>query len=60
MIVDIEHHYRPARDGVASVVERRWGEDGQFRYSRGNSAADVDRHLWFMDQAGIDVSVLSG
>ncbi len=60
MIVDLEHHYRAAREGVASAVERRWTDDGQFHYSRGNSAADVDRHLWFMDEAGIDVSVLSG
>lgn len=60
MIIDIEHHYRPAREGAASVVERKWAEDGSFHYSRGNSAADLDRHLWFMDEAGIDMAVLSG
>lgn len=60
MIVDVEHHYRPPRPGASNVVERRWAEDGTFLYSRGNSAADLDRQLWFMDQAGIDMSVLSG
>lgn len=60
MIIDIEHHYRPALSGVGSVVERRWAEDGSFHYSRGNSASDLDRHLWFMDEAGIDMAVLSG
>jgi predicted TIM-barrel fold metal-dependent hydrolase len=60
MIVDLEHHYRPARDGVGGAVERGWTDEGQFRYARGNSASDVDRHLWFMDEAGIDISVLSG
>jgi len=60
MIVDIEHHYRPPRPGASDVVERRWGADGSFLYSRGNSAADLDRHFWFMDEAGIDMAVLSG
>ena len=60
MIVDLEHHYRTAREGVSSAFERRWTADGRFQISRGNSGADVDRHLWFMDEAGIDVSVLSG
>jgi len=60
MIVDIEHHYRPPRPGASDVVERKWAPDGTFLYSRGNSAADLDRHLWFMDEAGIDMAVLSG
>ena len=29
MIVDLEHHYRAAREGVASAVERRW-TDGRW------------------------------
>ena len=59
MIVDMETHYRPARDGAASAVERRWSEDGQFHYSRGNSAADVDRHLpcLFNPRTGIAADV---
>jgi aminocarboxymuconate-semialdehyde decarboxylase len=60
MIVDLEHHFRIAREGVGNTVERTWTSDGRFRYSQGNSGADVDQHLWFMDEAGIDVSVLSG
>lgn len=60
MIVDIEHHFRVARQGAGGTVERGWTADGRFRYSQGNSGADVDRHLWFMDEAGIEMSVLSG
>lgn len=60
MIIDIEHHYRPPREGASDLVERRWAEDGTFLYSRGNSAADLDRHFRFMDEAGIDMAVLSG
>ena len=60
MIIDIEHHYRPPREGASDVVERRWAADGSFHYSRGNSAADLEKHLWFMDEAGIDMAVLSG
>lgn len=60
MIVDLEHHFRVAREGEAATVERSWTADGKFRYSQGNSGADVDQHIWFMDEAGIDVAMLSG
>lgn len=60
MIVDLEHHFRVPREGQGATVERTWTADGQFRYSQANSGADVDQHLWFMDEAGIDVAVLSG
>lgn len=60
MIVDLEHHFRVARQGVDSKVERAWTADGVLQYSQGNSGADVDEHLSFMDRAGIDLAVLSG
>lgn len=60
MIVDLEHHFRLPRPGLGARVERGWTADGRFRYSQGNSGADVDEHLRFMDAAGIDVAVLTG
>lgn len=60
MIVDVEHHFRVLREGHDPKVERRWTEDGILLYSQGNSGADVDEHIWFMDGAGIDVAVLTG
>jgi len=60
MIIDLEHHFRLAREGADSFVSRRWTEDGQVEYSQGNSGADLADHLTFMDGAGIDMAVLSG
>jgi predicted TIM-barrel fold metal-dependent hydrolase len=60
MIVDLEHHFRLARPGLGSTVERRWSADGRFSYSQGNSGADVDAHVRFLDATGIDVAVLTG
>ncbi len=60
MIVDLEHHFRVAREGADSKVGRVWTEDGILLYSQGNSGADVGEHLEFMDASGIDVAVLTG
>ncbi|NQV57605.1 MAG: amidohydrolase [Rhodospirillales bacterium] len=60
MIVDLEHHFRLPREDAGAQVSRRWTEDGQVEYSQGNSGADIGEHLSFMDEAGIDMAVLSG
>jgi len=69
MIIDLEHHYSPraqAGGGVSSPArnERYWEADEQMRLQmrlRGSgSGSGIDRHLWFMDEAGIDVAVLTG
>ncbi|MFQ5826465.1 MAG: amidohydrolase family protein [Dehalococcoidia bacterium] len=69
MIVDLEHHYSPpvqARGGVSIPAEneRFWEVDSemrlQMRLRSSDSRCNIDRHLWFMDEAGIDVAVMTG
>jgi len=60
MIVDVEHHFRLPKEGVSGGVHRGWNADGRFQYGQGNSGADVAEHIRFMDESGIDVSILTG
>ena len=65
MIVDVEHHMFTeeqtikGRSKSGSLVERYADAEGNIRLSIFEAAASVENHLQFMDEAGIDVAVLS-
>lgn len=65
MIVDLEHHMFTeeqtikGRSKSGSPVERYADAEGNIRLSIFEAAANVENHLQFMDEAGIDVAVLS-
>ncbi|MDP6259857.1 MAG: amidohydrolase family protein [Rhodospirillales bacterium] len=60
MIIDVEHHFRVAGKSKNTKVERGWNAEGKFQYSQASSGADVDEHLQFMDNVGIDMAILTG
>jgi predicted TIM-barrel fold metal-dependent hydrolase len=41
------------------ITERYWGEDGEVHFHTSKEASRIDRFLQFMDEAGIDMAVLS-
>ncbi len=66
MIVDVEHHlFMPeqvlkAPHASGKMVERAWDPvSGKMRSKISPWASDVERHIAYMDAAGIDVSVLT-
>jgi predicted TIM-barrel fold metal-dependent hydrolase len=65
MIVDLEHHMFTeeqtikGRSKSGSLVERYVDSEGNMHVSTFEAAANVENHLQFMDEAGIDVAVLS-
>ena len=61
MIIDWQHHFTPRE-----VYEKHLGKPGEPVYKRGKvvrrvreQAYQIDKHLQFMDAAGIDMAVLS-
>ena len=65
MIVDVEHHMFTEEQTVRGrsksgrLVERYRDGEGNIRLSIFEAAANIENHLQFMDEAGIDVAVLS-
>ena len=65
MIIDVEHHLMMASQlekgssPSGRICERYWDRDGQMKIRVYQDASSVDKHLEFMDRAGIDVAVLS-
>jgi len=65
MIIDLEHHLSGAEQIIKGssksgrIVERYRDADGYIGLRIYEAAASVEKHLQFMDEAGIDVAVLS-
>lgn len=65
MIIDFEHHIYlpeqvvPRKSKSGKITERHWEEKGKLRIRIFEGASNVDRYLQFMDDAGIDVAVLT-
>ena len=65
MIIDFEHHLyvkEHLHEGVSEsgkICERYWDRDGQMKARLFEEASRVDSHLKFMDEASIDVAVLT-
>jgi 2,3-dihydroxybenzoate decarboxylase len=65
MIVDVEMHLslpdekQKQRFESGKICERYWGEDGEVHFHTSQEASRVDRFLQFMDEASIDMAVLS-
>ena len=65
MIIDLENHLyledqtdkRTYESG--KICERRWDKDGNVKISVSQEAASVEKFLQFMDDAGIDMAVLT-
>ncbi|MFC1905702.1 amidohydrolase family protein [Chloroflexota bacterium] len=65
MIIDLEHHL-PTEEQLLKKgakpgrTQRVWDPDGKLRNHTSLDASRVELHLQFMDEAGIDMAVLSG
>ncbi len=64
MIVDLEHHIYTEeelrrRGGKPDRTERTWDSEGRLKIHPSLQLSKVEKHLRFMDEAGIDVSVLT-
>jgi predicted TIM-barrel fold metal-dependent hydrolase len=64
-IIDIEHHAAPedllvkGNSNSGKICERYWDNDGKMKIHLFQEASRTDRRLQFMDEAGIDIAVLS-
>lgn len=64
MVVDLEHHIYTEeqlrkRGGKAGRTERTWDSDGKLRLRPALELSQLEKHLQFMDEAGIGISVLT-
>ncbi|MFC1815855.1 amidohydrolase family protein [Thermodesulfobacteriota bacterium] len=65
MIIDLEHHLyletelQKGSSKSGRICERYWDSDGELRTRTFQEASHVDRYLQFMDEAGIDVAVVT-
>ena len=59
MIIDLEHHFSLPESERSSGCMRYWS-DHQLRFTPPQTGVFIDKHLWFMDEAGIDMAVLTG
>ena len=65
MIIDFEHHIYPPEQTTleksksGKVIERHWEGKGKLGIRIFKDASNVDRHLQFMDDAGIGIAVLT-
>ena len=65
MIIDFEHHWTfggmltKGKSASGRVVERSRDKDGNIRLRVHEAAGTADGHLEFMDEAGIDMAVLT-
>jgi predicted TIM-barrel fold metal-dependent hydrolase len=65
MIIDMEHH-TATKDRLTKgasesgkICERYWDTDGKMKIRSFEEAARAESHLQFMDEAGIDIAVLT-
>ena len=64
MIIDVENHYDlgnpsdPETLDTGKIIERFW-DDGDVSFRKSREGSDVDVFLDFIDEAGIDMAVLS-
>lgn len=65
MIIDVEHHLfmdeqiKKGKSPSGRVVERYRNEEGMIKLRIYEAASNDEEHLRFMDEAGIDISVLT-
>src|SRR5260370_2867139 len=61
MIIDFQHHYTPPEllEGAGVVSTVRLDDNGNPNYRLNPLLADLSRHVRMMDNAGIDIAVLS-
>ena len=65
MIIDMEHHtatedrLERGTSESGKVCERYWDADGKMKVRTFEEVARADSHLQFMDEAGIDMAVLT-
>ena len=64
MVIDLENHLYPpggqqGNNESGKICERYWDEKGTLRLRLSRDASNVDKYLQFMDDAGIDMAVLS-
>ena len=65
MIIDFEHHLfmqeelQKGNSKSGKIYERYWDQSGRIGFRIHEEASHVDRYLQFMDEAGIDVAVLT-
>jgi predicted TIM-barrel fold metal-dependent hydrolase len=65
MIIDMEHHtatedrLEKGKSQSGKVCERYWDTDGKMKIRSFEEAAQAESHLQFMDEAGIDMAVLT-
>jgi predicted TIM-barrel fold metal-dependent hydrolase len=64
MIIDFEHHFSTehqlqSRGSKSPKIGRWWDQEGNLRIKASMQATIVDSHLKFMDEAGIDMAVLT-
>ncbi len=65
MIIDFEHHLfmqeelQKGNSKSGKIYERYWDQSGRIGFRIYEEASHVDRYLQFMDEAGIDVAVLT-
>jgi len=65
-VIDLEHHFgrggQSQTDGGGKKpigVERGWGKDGKIYFRTIMKTSPVEAHLQFMDEAGIDIAVVT-
>ena len=65
MIIDLENHFSLEEQTVkgtfesGKICERYWDQDGEVRVRQSQDASRIERHLQFMDDAGIDMAFLT-
>jgi 2,3-dihydroxybenzoate decarboxylase len=65
MIIDVEHHaatadrLQPANSKSGQICERYWDANGKMKVRSSQEASRLERHLQFMDEAGIDMALLT-
>ena len=65
MIIDFEHHIfieeqvQKGSSDSGKICERYWDDQGNLKIRLFEAATHVDRYLQFMDDAGIDMAVLT-
>jgi aminocarboxymuconate-semialdehyde decarboxylase len=64
MIVDLEHHIYTReqlvkRGGKSGRTDRSWNAEGRLKLYPALELSELERHLQFMDGAGIDISALT-
>ncbi|MFC1872710.1 amidohydrolase family protein [Chloroflexota bacterium] len=65
MIIDFEHHIYlpeqcvPKKSQSGKITERHWEDKDKLRIRIFNDASNIERFIQFMDDAGIDMAVLT-